>query len=91
LSDRPWAIAVGGVTRPPALLDPVAYWGDPRPLEIMFPFSKTDVHLYLAVQFIFDGLTAGRCFGLSPTPDSALIVPAWPSLAELPRHARLDR
>jgi hypothetical protein len=58
------------------LLDPIAYWGDPRPLEIMFPFSKTDGHLYLAVQFIFDGSTAGRYVGLPPTPDSALIVPA---------------
>ena len=71
-----------------ALLD---YWGDPRPLEASFPFSKTEVYLHLALQLIFDGLPAGRCFGLSPTPDSALIVPAWPSLAEPARHARLDR
>jgi hypothetical protein len=57
----------------------------------MFPFSKTEVHLHLAIQFIFNGLTAGRYVGLPPTPDFALIVTAWPSLAELPRHARLDR
>jgi hypothetical protein len=40
---------------------------DPRPTEIGFPFSKTEAHLHLPAQFIFDRSTTGRIGPLDST------------------------